>query len=249
MKLFSILAVFSVFGEYEDGVYVGDGWVSGGQVVDESGEAIAAAAPQRGLARTGDRSLPGTRRYADLTAMAKRTWRMNGFVKKEKFDERKYWAYGCHCYLLGDRPLSEMGRGIPKDSLDSKCKRYKDCQKCAREKFGQTCIGEFVTYIWKVRKGEFITKNSIDSCENALFQCDKQFVADTFAEKDTFDERYHFFYGNFDNRDPDNCPSGGGGIPVEHSCCGGTGFPYQWMNENRSQCCNNEVIGISDMCF
>ena len=114
MKLFSILAVSSVFGEYEDGVYVGDGWVSGGQVVDESGEAIAAAAPQRGLARTGDRSLPGTRRYADLTAMAKRTWRMNGFVKKEKFDERKYWAYGCHCYLLGDRPLSEMGRGIPK---------------------------------------------------------------------------------------------------------------------------------------
>ena len=79
MKLFSILAVSSVFAEYEDGVYIGDGWVSGGQVVDESGEAIAA--PQLGLARTGDRSLPGTRRYADLTAMAKRTWRMNGFVK------------------------------------------------------------------------------------------------------------------------------------------------------------------------
>jgi hypothetical protein len=38
MKLFSILAVSSVFGEYEDGVYVGDGWVSAGQVVDESGE-------------------------------------------------------------------------------------------------------------------------------------------------------------------------------------------------------------------
>jgi len=23
----------------------------------------------------------------------------------------------------------------------------------------------------------------------------------------------------------------------------------QWMNENRSTCCNNEVIGISDMCY
>ena len=114
MKLFSILAVSSVFGEYEDGVYVGDGWVSGGQVVDEAGQVIAAAVPQRGLARTGDRSLPGTRRYADLTAMANRTWRMNGFVKKARFDERKYWAYGCHCYLLGDRPLSEMGKGTPK---------------------------------------------------------------------------------------------------------------------------------------
>ena len=35
------------------------------------------------------------------------------------FDERNLWAYGCHCQFLGDRPLSEMGVGQPKDQIDS----------------------------------------------------------------------------------------------------------------------------------
>ena len=35
------------------------------------------------------------------------------------FDKRNLWAYGCHCQFLGDRPLSEMGIGQPKDQIDS----------------------------------------------------------------------------------------------------------------------------------
>ena len=42
-----------------------------------------------------------------------------------KFDERKYWAYGCNCHVLGDRPMSDPGFGPPVDELDTVCKAYK----------------------------------------------------------------------------------------------------------------------------
>ena len=35
------------------------------------------------------------------------------------YDERDLWTYGCHCNFLGDRPLSDMGVGQPKDKIDS----------------------------------------------------------------------------------------------------------------------------------
>ena len=63
-----------------------------------------------------------------------------------EFDEKKYWTYGCNCHVLGDRPMSDPGFGPPVDRLDSVCKQYKDCNKCAREKFGESCIGEIVQY-------------------------------------------------------------------------------------------------------
>ena len=34
------------------------------------------------------------------------------------FDERKYWAYGCNCLLLGNRPMSGQGFGQPVDAVD-----------------------------------------------------------------------------------------------------------------------------------
>jgi len=95
-----------------------------------------------------------------------------------EFDERKYWAYGCHCYILGDRPMSEMGHGRPCDALDNKCKAYKDCQKCVRETHGDSCIGEFVRYTWRysTKRNQFESKNPAGSCERELFECDLQFV-------------------------------------------------------------------------
>merc|ERR1712128_19807 len=89
------------------------------------------------------------RRYDDLESIAKKYWNKQGMTGKNKFDDRKYWTYGCHCFLLGDRPMSEMGKGRPVDALDNKCKAYKDCQKCVRAKHGDQCIGEFVRYTWK----------------------------------------------------------------------------------------------------
>ena len=51
------------------------------------------------------------RRYSQLTGQ------MNFY--NNDFDERRYWTYGCHCLMLGDRPMSDMGKGAPVDALDS----------------------------------------------------------------------------------------------------------------------------------
>ena len=41
------------------------------------------------------------------------------------FDPRKYWGYGCNCFGLGDRPMSEGLNNIAVDELDESCKKYK----------------------------------------------------------------------------------------------------------------------------
>ena len=69
------------------------------------------------------------RRFKDLDKMIKEI--------NPDFDSRKYWAYGCHCFALNDRPSSSMGRGKPVDELDTLCKKYKECQKCAQKRFGE----------------------------------------------------------------------------------------------------------------
>ena len=48
--------------------------------------------------------------------------------------------------MLGDRPMSDPGLGAPVDELDTTCKRYKDCLKCAMAEFGQNCLPEFISY-------------------------------------------------------------------------------------------------------
>ena len=113
---------------------------------------------------------------------------------------------------------------IFKDGLDNKCKAFKDCQKCVRDKHGEECIGEFKKYTWKYagKRERFESIDAEGSCERELFQCDLQFAKDTLESHDVFNEEYHAFWSlnGFDNRDPDNCPSNGG-VPVEHECCGG----------------------------
>ena len=51
--------------------------------------------------------------------------------------------------FLGDRPLSEMGKGTPVDELDRSCRVYKECQKCAREEHGKECIGRIKLQLLK----------------------------------------------------------------------------------------------------
>ena len=57
------------------------------------------------------------RRYKDLKLLA--------LHYMPDFDQRKYWAYGCNCLILGDRPMSDPGYGRPVDKLDNVCKAYK----------------------------------------------------------------------------------------------------------------------------
>ena len=80
------------------------------------------------------------RRYSDLLAIT--------LHYAPDFDERKYWAYGCNCLILGDRPMSEMGKGKPVDEMDVACKEYKSCQKCVRMEFGDVSLPKFLeTYL------------------------------------------------------------------------------------------------------
>ena len=77
---------------------------------------------------------------------------------------------------LGDRPMSTMGKGAPLDQLDAVCKAYKECQKCARQRFGETCIGEFVRYGMDMVNEYPVCTDAGDSCGRALCECDKKFA-------------------------------------------------------------------------
>ena len=47
-----------------------------------------------------------SRRYTDLLSIV--------LHYNPDFDQRKYWAYGCNCLMLGDRPMSESGKWVVK---------------------------------------------------------------------------------------------------------------------------------------
>jgi hypothetical protein len=235
MKLTLALIALARASDYEDDILPDDVWSTDRQVAEGQ------------VARSGTRGLDDERRYIDLHDIAKKIWKKAGYEGKNRFDERKYWAYGCHCFLLGDRPMSEMGKGSPVDALDVRCKAYKDCQKCVRAKHGDSCIGELVKYGWRYRSKskDFECQQQQNTCENDLFQCDLKLAQDTFAMKDTFNTDYHAFWSTlpngFDNREDSNCPINGG-IPVEHDCCGGNGNPYWWMNKNTHTCIANKPV-------
>ena len=59
----------------------------------------SAAVAQRG---GGENRVQSQKRYFQLTDM------MENY--NSNFDERKYWAYGCNCLILGDRPMSDPGK-------------------------------------------------------------------------------------------------------------------------------------------
>lgn len=222
-----------------------DQWITSGAVAGTS----VAADPNNRI-RSGSDDPRQVRRYVDLIAMASKKWAKAGLRGKNKFSEKKYWTYGCHCFLLGDRPLSEMGKGVPVDALDTKCKAYKDCNKCIRQKHGEECIGEFKQYTWKFASKiqQFVSKNAAGSCERELFECDLQFVHDTFDNKDVFSNDHHAFWGGFDNKDDQNCVSRGTN-PVDHECCGGNDRRYIWMGKNNNQCCpNGDVKKLNESC-
>merc|ERR1739838_354766 len=181
MKLaFSLLALAF---HADDDVVPDDTWQGAGT------SNSAAVGPRSGAGGVQD----ADRRYDDLTDIAKKHWQKNGLTGKlNRFDDRKYWTYGCHCFLLGDRPMSEMGHGRPVDALDNKCKAYKDCQKCVRAKHGDQCIGEFIRYTWKWSKsqGTFVSANDEGSCNvnssNVMFNLPKTLLqTEQFSMKTT----------------------------------------------------------------
>jgi hypothetical protein len=202
-------------------------------------------------ATTGSRVVrdDGDRRYFQLTDM------MSHY--NADFDERKYWAYGCNCLILGDRPMSDPGHGPPVDALDTVCKAYKDCVKCARMEFGDMCIGEFVRYKYGYKNGDAVCKDDAGTCDRALCECDAKFAREHQAETHVFSNEYHMFWSTTNGfpmwdpkNNPSNCPTGGGGA-YDPQCCQNNAktSPFLLYNAEAKKCCGNgHVVKNNESC-
>jgi len=194
------------------------------------------------IGRFGGGNKPGGmglgRRYTDLLKLVKHY--------TPEFDERKYWAYGCNCLILGDRPMSDPGHGRPVDALDMICKQYKDCQKCVRREYGDQCIGEFVKYDWRVRRGQPECTNEPGTCERNLCECDLDFARKMPSQYEVFDVKYHLFWSPEDWTPEDNCQKGTG--LNEPECCGPPEGPLVIFNSLNKQCCPDYSIKPYGMC-
>lgn len=177
------------------------------------------------------------RRYSQLTGQ------MNFY--NNDFDERRYWTYGCHCLMLGDRPMSDMGKGAPVDALDSVCKQYKECLKCARDEFGDECIGEFVEYGLKTQNGPPTCTNDAGTCGRSLCECDKMFASRHVGATHVFNEDYHLFWSKTGWDNEDSCVPKGGGAS-DPQCCGKPDSFSLIYNAYNKQCCDGEVKGIGE---
>jgi hypothetical protein len=170
------------------------------------------------------------------------------------FDERKYWAYGCNCHVLGDRPMSDPGFGPPVDELDTVCKAYKDCLKCVREEHGPQCIGEFIAYDYSlVRDGgkkRPVCNDRPGTCKRGLCECDAMFARKHVDVKDVFDKQYHYFWAPNGWEQGQVCPRASGpGNPPE--CCIDTRKegPYKLYRANSHQCCpNGKLRPLGELC-
>jgi len=178
------------------------------------------------------------RRYNDLLKLVKHF--------TPEFDERKYWAYGCNCLILGDRPMSDPGLGRPVDSLDMICKQYKDCQKCVKREYGDQCIGEFVKYDWRKVRGQPVCTNEPGTCERNLCECDLDFARKMPAHYEVFDIKYHLFWSPEDWQPEGQCEKGTG--LNEPECCGPPEGPLVIFNSLHKQCCPDYSIKPNGMC-
>jgi len=191
--------------------------------------------------QTRDVEEKGEKRYFQLTDMMQHY--------NPSFDERKYWAYGCHCLILGDRPMSDMGHGRPVDDLDTVCKAYKECQKCARDKHGNMCIGEFVAYKYGERNGEKFCKNDAGTCDRDLCECDLAFAKAHVGAKSAFVADYHLFWTTTGWEPKEDCLRGSGSADMK--CCQAQADDTAFIlyNADNKVCCRDGTIGnLGDQC-
>jgi len=144
--------------------------------------------------------------------------------------------------------MSDPGHGLPIDALDTVCKAYKDCVKCAKMEYGDMCIGEFIQYRFGYAQGDIKCRDKGNTCERALCECDAQFARDHVAKKDVFDPSFHLFWSTNDGGEmwepKGNCPRGAGG-PYEPQCCtpnDGEGPAILFNAKNRHCCPDGRVV-------
>lgn len=197
---------------------------------------IAAGALVIGVARATpvDKTLTDgqEKRYSQLIGMME--------YNNANFDDRQYWTYGCNCLMLGDRPMSEPGKGQPVDALDTVCKRYKDCLKCASMTHGDQCLGEIVRYRVNMNAAP-VCKDDVGTCGRDLCECDKLFAEEHVGAIGSYSDDYHRFYTTTGFDANTDCVKGSGGTVIPE-CCGVDGGPKYIFNAHTKVCCADGTI-------
>lgn len=177
-------------------------------------------------------------RYKDVISLAQRYWEKNG----EKFDPTKYLAYGCHCMLLGDRPI---GKGVPVDRLDRACRALKQCHKCVEGKWNTECSTAEMSGDISLSSTGNVTYTGSDQCLNDMFNCNLQFVSDFYDLKGIYNEVYHTskskFFHEQDCQVEDMKGRSLNGQGAQ--CCGSSTSPFVLYKVGKHKCCNGRLRG------
>ena len=117
----------------------------------------------------GKPGFPGARRMSEFETLMT--------FYNPSFTLDTHGQYGCKCqYMVTDRPLSAGPAGpVSVDELDATCQAHKDCYRCAKEKWGESCIPEFNNYKFEYVGDEIECTASAGSCNRFLFAQNKPF--------------------------------------------------------------------------
>lgn len=175
---------------------------------------------------------------------------MNFYNKN--FDPRKYWGYGCNCFTLGDRPMSEGLGNAAVDELDETCKSYKECLKCAAMAHGSECVPEMKKYkFYSSNDDQVQCRNKAGTCERALCECDNMFARTHTKASESWNINFHTFWGGWNS--PNSCkkhPKIPGSRSLPKSCCNNPkkSSYYSLYTITRQECCSNGEVAPIGMC-
>ena len=100
--------------------------------------------------------------------------------------------------------MSDPGHGTPVDGLDSVCRDYKNCLKCARMTYGETCLAEFHKYRYDQTQDEVTCQDDPNSCKRAICECDAMFAKQHDIHSGFFNDQYQMQFSGTGGWDPES---------------------------------------------
>jgi len=168
-----------------------------------------------------------------------------------QFDPRRYWGYGCNCFHLSDRPMTDgLGLAVV-DKLDDTCKKYKECLKCAAMEHGDDCVGELVKYKFQVVGDQVQCKNKANTCERSLCECDNLLARTHVLAAESWNIQYHTFWGNWDYKQECFHPKSPGSRATQNkTCCNNEKrtSSFALYAPDRQECCSNGEVQSIGSC-